>query len=93
MVWVVLRRRGGDEIAVNLEHVVNIEPMARPGQNEPGAILTTVQTGSDAKANHIEVETPFRKLVNLTGAPEVDPPPPDYAAVLEAARGMPKRPR
>jgi hypothetical protein len=37
MAWVRLRKRGGEEIAINLDHVVSIEPVQRPGQNEPGA--------------------------------------------------------
>ena len=73
MTWVLLKKRGGDDIAVNLNHVVSIEPIQRAGQ-DPAAILTTVQVDDNAKRQRIELETSFRKLVNLVGATAVDPP-------------------
>lgn len=64
MSWVLVKTTEGRELAVNLGHVINMEPI-KVGENEKlGARLRTIQNFDDGGVYTIEVETSWDWLLS-----------------------------
>lgn len=67
MSWVLVKTTDGHDLAVNLDHVIQIAPLKIEPTGKLGARLRTTQAFDDGRVYLVDVETSWESLLRRTG--------------------------